>query len=93
MSPKQQFTAQVTTLQRVADRLLCVMTEEAVKSQLRLARRDLDEAADWMQRYEDFDGRPSIMHIVEAILTLASARIDRVNWALKAHGERAAFIE
>ena len=63
--------------------LLKVARDESIRSQVQLVRRDLEEARRWL---ESGPSEISPARIVNAILELAAARLERVSRRLSADG-------
>lgn len=74
-----------------AARLITTATHESLKEQVRLANRDLDEAVLWLQK-PDIDRRPSILAIVDTILSLSSWRLRMVAKSIETYGPDAELV-
>jgi hypothetical protein len=73
------------------ERLLALARQEPMKEQVRRANRDLDEAAEWLNK-QDVDHRPSILKIADLALGLAAWRLTMVNRALDKYGPDATLF-
>jgi hypothetical protein len=72
-----------------AARLISLVSHESMKTQVRLAIRDLEEAVLWLHQ-KDLGAAGLI--VIDVILMLARARLTMVDAALTAHGPDAMLI-
>lgn len=86
----QQRRSQIELLSTTAGLLLDEATQQSIKEQVRLAMRDLDEAALWLEQ-PDVDKRPEIIDIIDLNLGTATRRLQIVDDALAKHGPDATF--
>ena len=68
-----------------ADLLLAATSQDAFTTQIRLAFRDLDEAATWLNATGSL-GSESALGLVDALLTLSGCRLDLVRTLLRTFG-------
>ena len=84
---EQRFAA-IEAKQGQADMLLAEARQEPLKEQVVLALRDLDEGLRWLRK-EDKNARPFVLEIVDAIVRLATFRLNMVKKALQTDGPNA----
>jgi hypothetical protein len=70
---------------QLAEALMRHGAHDAMKHQLRLAIRDLDEALEWLDQ-DNIDHRPFILRIVDMAIELAMARVIAVQQAFEMYG-------
>jgi hypothetical protein len=68
-----------------ADLLLAATSQDAFTTQIRLAFRDLDEAATWLNATGSL-GSESTLGMVDALLSLSGCRLDLVRALLRTFG-------
>ena len=68
-----------------ADLLLAATSQDAFRTQIRLAFRELDEAATWLNATASFDSE-SALRVVDALLSLSGCRLDSVRTVLRTLG-------
>ena len=88
-SEKEQRSRRIAARRTQAELLRAATTQEAFRTQVRLALRDLDEAAMWLNATGSL-GSASASGIVDALLTLGGCRLDLVRNLLRTFGPEAA---
>ena len=81
----------VARKQTEAALLLVRANNDMLKEQVRLATRDLGEAATWLNE-PNVESQRAIMNLVDVILYLAGSRLALVETVLQTHGPNASLI-
>jgi hypothetical protein len=68
---RRQRLARIEALQAEGARLMSDAREETMKTRIRLATLDLDEAVRWLNQ-DDGDGRPNLLQIIDSTIDLAT---------------------
>jgi hypothetical protein len=91
-TPSDERRARISAMLHRAEMLLSEAQHETVQAQVLLARRDLDEAFQWLQQ-PNADSRPRILKIVDLMLSLAQSRLQMVADGLKKFGPDATLLQ